>query len=218
MENNKYLSEEKYQRTSKKLRKIALTILIVGISISAILVGRGLYQRSIIPKQIETEKEKLEVKLVELENKVQPILDEVKKLERVAFTGFDEEYYQRKDKIVELNNSIRKEQQQIVDIKSYLENGSCFDDEVTNTVCSLEDKLNRNALFYIPAIPVTMFSLMLSLMLFVTSKRREIAAFGAQQMMPIAKEGIDEMTPTVGNAAKEIAKSIKQGINDTDKN
>ena len=35
--------------------------------------------------------------------------------------------------------------------------------------------------------------------------------------MPIAKEGIDEMAPTIGNAAKEIAKGIKKGLKDEEK-
>ena len=50
--------------------------------------------------------------------------------------------------------------------------------------------------------------------IFLFSKRREIAAFTAQQVMPIAKEGIDEMAPTVGNAAREISRGIKEGLND----
>ena len=33
----------------------------------------------------------------------------------------------------------------------------------------------------------------------------------------IAKEGIDEMAPTIGNAAKEIAKGIKKGLKDEEK-
>ena len=31
-------------------------------------------------------------------------------------------------------------------------------------------------------------------------------------MMPIAQEGIEKMTPTIGNAAGEIAKGISKGI------
>ena len=50
--------------------------------------------------------------------------------------------------------------------------------------------------------------------IFLFSKRREIAAFTAQQVMPIAKEGIDEMAPTVGNAAREISRGIKEGLKD----
>ena len=35
--------------------------------------------------------------------------------------------------------------------------------------------------------------------------------------MPIAKEGINEMAPTIGNVAGEIAKGIHNGINESDK-
>ena len=50
-------------------------------------------------------------------------------------------------------------------------------------------------------------------LLFIAHKR-EIAAFTTQQVMPVAKEGINEMAPTIGNAAGEIAKGIKKGINE----
>ena len=42
--------------------------------------------------------------------------------------------------------------------------------------------------------------------------RREIAAFTTQQVMPVAEEGIEKITPTVSNAAGEIAKGISKGI------
>ena len=41
---------------------------------------------------------------------------------------------------------------------------------------------------------------------------REIKSFTTQQVMPIAQEGIDKMTPTVSNAAGSIAKSVTKGI------
>lgn len=50
----------------------------------------------------------------------------------------------------------------------------------------------------------------------IISHRREIKAYTTQQVMPIAQEGINKMAPTVGNAAKEIAKGIKEGINEAD--
>lgn len=50
------------------------------------------------------------------------------------------------------------------------------------------------------------------------SHRREITAYTTQQVMPVAQEGIDKMAPTIGNAAGEIAKGIKKGINEADKN
>ncbi len=42
--------------------------------------------------------------------------------------------------------------------------------------------------------------------------RREITAYTVQQVMPVAQEGIEKMTPTIGNAAGEIAKGITSGI------
>ena len=47
--------------------------------------------------------------------------------------------------------------------------------------------------------------------------RREITAFTTQQVMPIKKETINEMAPTIGNAAGEIAKGVKKGLNEADK-
>jgi len=50
--------------------------------------------------------------------------------------------------------------------------------------------------------------------------RREITAYAAQQVIPVAEEGIEKITPTVekaaGNISKEIAKGIKEGINEAD--
>ncbi len=50
----------------------------------------------------------------------------------------------------------------------------------------------------------------------IVSHRREITAYTTQQVMPVAQEGIDKMAPTIGRAAGEIAKGIKQGLNEAD--
>ena len=44
------------------------------------------------------------------------------------------------------------------------------------------------------------------------SHRREITAYTTQQVMPVAQEGIEKITPTVANAAGSIAKSVSKGI------
>lgn len=44
--------------------------------------------------------------------------------------------------------------------------------------------------------------------------RREITAYTTQQVMPVAQEGIEKITPTVANAAGPIAQSISKGINE----
>ena len=62
-------------------------------------------------------------------------------------------------------------------------------------------------------------------MILFIAHRREITAYTTQQVMPVAKETIDEMTPTMsksaekmapaaGTVAKEITKGIKEGLKD----
>ena len=48
--------------------------------------------------------------------------------------------------------------------------------------------------------------------LLIWAHQREITAFTTQQVMPVAQEGIDKMTPTVSNAAGSLAKSISKGV------
>ena len=43
---------------------------------------------------------------------------------------------------------------------------------------------------------------------------RDISAYLTQQQMPIAKEGIEKIAPSVSVAAKEITKGIKEGLKD----
>ena len=46
------------------------------------------------------------------------------------------------------------------------------------------------------------------------TKQRELLAYHAQQIRPVAQEGIEKMAPSAGVAAKEIAKGIKEGLKD----
>lgn len=67
---------------------------------------------------------------------------------------------------------------------------------------------------------------------FFIGNRREIMAYTAQQVMPVAQEGIETIAPSVGKAgaeivkemapiygevAKKISKGIKEGINEANK-
>lgn len=58
--------------------------------------------------------------------------------------------------------------------------------------------------------------IMIAIPLFFYANARNMLAFQAQQTIPVAKEGINEMAPTMGNAAHEIAKGIKDGLKDED--
>lgn len=174
------------------------------------------------------------------------------KLEREPFTGFDDAYYERKDKIEELEKNIATDKKTINVIDAVLENAdfACKFDGKTNSYtskyCSLSiqlsdinDDFNKefdsfgSIPFYIFGAFVIIASCMISFSIFMLVKRREILAFSAQQIMPIAQEGIEKIAPTIGKAkasiakemaplygdiAKGISKGIKEGINEANNN
>lgn len=65
-----------------------------------------------------------------------------------------------------------------------------------------------------PGIFITLIGCMVR---FIIANQRNIAAYQAQQMRPIAQEGMEKMAPSAGVAAKEIAKGIKEGLQDEEK-
>ncbi|MBR2753976.1 hypothetical protein IKF28_02180 [Candidatus Saccharibacteria bacterium] len=52
---------------------------------------------------------------------------------------------------------------------------------------------------------------------FVIPNRRGILAYQAQQIRPVAQEGIEKIAPSVGVAAKEITKGVKEGLKENEK-
>lgn len=49
------------------------------------------------------------------------------------------------------------------------------------------------------------------------SHRREITAYTTQQVIPVAQEGIEKMTPITADAIGSIAKSVSKGIQERKK-
>lgn len=65
--------------------------------------------------------------------------------------------------------------------------------------------------------PIGVFATGIGFALFTAGKNREINAYFAQQQMPVVKEGIEKVAPSVGVAAKEISKGVKEGLKDEDR-
>lgn len=199
---NIYLNEEKYKRTKHKIKIIAILVLIIGI-----LLGGGL----IITGIIKNNQAKLSTQEI---NKVQTEIDDFnsqlsslksQKHQEFRNNGFSENYYNLENQILKIEDNIFE----------------------------LEDKLEPDTshlfVFYMFGGFIIIVTLMISGIIYSTAKRREIAAFGVQQMMPIAQEGLEKIAPTIGKAgasiakemapaysevAKEIAKGIKEGLKD----
>ncbi len=243
------LNEEKYQLTKKKISTTALLILIIGILLGGILISLGVIKSNKINSkysesykddlmnQLEIEEQNLYTEKEKIEEKIKPVEDEIKKLSRVKFEGFDDAYYERQDKIEELKKSILSESKQLSAINSVLYSGesACHfeakNDKVTSKYCSLITDLVRSSsdfdksfdlsntyVYYGLGGFVIFSSLMISAAVYSIAKRREIMAFSAQQMMPVAQEGLEKMAPSVGKAGakviEEIAPTYKKVVED----
>ena len=265
MGEEKYLNEEKYQKTKKKIAIIAVIILLIGFTIGGSLIAIGLKktgdiekrysdeskrneiarmenEKLEIQKKIASEKEKIKKEKQVLDDKVRAVEEEISKLQRVDFNGFDDAYYERQDKIKDLKDSIKEDE----------ENISVFDDVLEDTYTSAVEKnpltaecykLNKELdkkeseiedidriyenekssqsfdcrTFYIFGGMVCFMTLMMSSSIYISTKRREIMAYRAQQVAPIAKEGMEEIAPSIGKVVGEVVKNIKDESKD-DKN
>lgn len=236
MNKNVYLNEEKYKKTKNRLSIIALLVLILGLSTGGFLIYKGLTRGSAnkieeLKIKLAEEKDNLIKSKDSIEEKIKPINDEIKKLERVPFKGFDQAYYDRKDRISELNKSIAEDNTLLVVINSVLNENSndCGFEETnintyTSKYCSLKNELydisdpENSFTYYMFGGFIIFSTLIISWAIYINSRGREMTAFYAQQRIPIVKEGISEITPSISKASEEIAKGIKKGINDADKN
>ena len=75
---------------------------------------------------------------------------------------------------------------------------------------------NNNAIPYICGFSafISIPMIGIGIFLLISSKQRQMSAYMIQQQMPIAQEGLEKMSPSMGNAAKEIAKGVKEGLKD----
>ena len=233
-ENNEYLNEERYQRSKRRIIALSLLILIIGLFLGGTIIYKGINKyketdskysensRENIINQLALEKQKLESRITELKEQG---------IEYDPFTKYtDGEKYELKVITNVLDPSF-----EYYEFDEYKENPT------TARYCALKSELKDfdkgfNKSFEThKAIPYFMIggfiviaALMFSVSIYSIAKRREIMAFAAQQVMPVAQEGMEKMAPTLGkvtdeiapsvrNMAKEIAKGIKDGLEEDKK-
>ena len=193
MDEKKYLNEEKYQKTEKGITVFAILILVVGLLIGGFLIYRG------IAKPATSKVDALEKKLEEKRNELISKGIEYDKSSKYT----DGEKYDLYIITKALDPSFQ-----------YCEFDECKNNSITKDYCAAKNSIsefsNRTSIMFGAFICIATFMIFVSVLTF--AKRRHILAFTTQQTMPVAKESIDEMAPTIGNAAGEIAKGITKGI------
>lgn len=187
MEKRDYLNEEKYQKNKSKVITIGTIVLIIGLLIGGGLIATGVIknnQAQLTPEEIYSFQAEI--------NSFKSQLASLKAQKNKEFmsAGHSENYYK-------LGNEI---------------------DKVETKINELETSMNEDTswlvVFYILGGFIVVVTFIISGIIYTTANSREINAFYVQQQIPIAQEGIEKMAPSVGKVAKEIAKGIKEGIED----
>lgn len=215
-EKKEYLTEKNYNKGKKIIMLIALLVLVVGLTIGGLLIYKGINEKQKINNTTNEQAEKDEQRLKEIETEKEELNKKIsdKKYECDSISRGTDNWFTETDKC---DNEVLSLEEQVDELESEefdLENTDYEFDKKINSVGS-----TRYLMFGGFIIIAT---LIISLSIFMFAKRREIMAFGMQQTMPLAQEGIEKMAPTVGNAAGTIAKNvaagIKEGINSNQEN
>jgi len=266
--NNHYLSEEKYQNTNKKISLLSKIVLVAGLAIGATLISIGFITKNNVDKEnkelkneireehkLALEKDKQEISILEkeieeLENQKKSLDNEIDSLnvaKDAAFrkeSGFGKEYNRlsleistKQKESFELNSKINSKNSEKFSIESDLNR---HDESSIKSDYNLKKKTEPSSTYLCFGLGgmALFMGVTWSLSLFFITKRRSIMAYQMQSVMPIAKEGMKEMVPTVvetssavikgmtptykemaktmapvyGEIAKEVGKGISEGI------
>ena len=242
MEKKELLNEENYEKTKKKIITISLIILIVALLIGGSLIALGIIKTSISKKDAEkVNQERYDAAYQESQNQVAQTEQRLKEIAS-------------EKESLNLQYDAKNQECDSLDMRAkdwYSKINQCSRDSsaIRSKITDLETeefKLNNknHTVYYDKVeaknyIPLSVFGGviifiggMISLLIYLIAKKRDISAFAIQQSMPLAQEVIGKMAPTIGDAGKtvidkvgpsigsaagSIAKGIKDGLKDEDK-
>lgn len=219
MNKKEYLNEEWYLKIKKRVRVIAIVILLIGLTIGGFLLFTG-YSKQENAKRINNERK--EAATLKVQNKVK------KAKERLAAIKTEKESLQKQHdaKESQCDNIPMASPNWFADKNKCEREASAINSKITDLEQE-EFKLENTkyTVYYDKVQPITyvpfyfiggaviLFTCIIAGMVYLITIRREVAAFTAQQMMPVAQEGIEKISPSLGVAAGEISKGISQGMN-----
>ena len=192
-EKEEFLNENRYKKTKSKIIIVALIVFLIGVCLGGFLIGTGIKKHNEV-KQKELSKRSeasIESEIDELNSNLATL--NAKHNQEFQKNGFSEEYYKIGNEIDKIRKKVTNLENEIRSLKSGY-----------GTVANMQKYLP----FYIFGGFTIFLTLMISGSIYMIAKRREIMAFTAQQVMPVAQEGIEKMAPTVGKAGAEVMKDV----------
>lgn len=200
-QNNKpreYLNEKKYKKNRKTLNIIAICIILGGIILGLLFIVSGSKSTEKNSTDNEQQIDNLDKQINELENKEKKL----DKLQKEYFSNMDYDKY--REAIFEISE-IKKEIASLESEKMQLSAQDARQSVTSNF------KVQGTKMFKIFAgVSIILISVPIALIILVIANRRTITAYTVQSTMPIAKEGMEELAPSVGKVAKEVAKEFKE--------
>lgn len=220
MDNNKFLNEKKYQNTKTIFIILAILLLIIGFVVGGLIIKKGLNKKNDIYSKYTEENKQAQIVSLNVQIKIAKSSLESKKVELIAQGLQPSSNYEDNESYnLYIITNVLNPRLSNCSFDEYKNN------ELTSQYCNLikqlEDtekldiKYERKSEsfgcipYYMIGTFIILFSIMISILLFVTAKRREIIAFQAQQAMPVVKEGIEEISPALGKATKDVINNIK---------
>lgn len=223
-----FLTEENYERGNKKIRKVALVVLIIGLLIGGALIATGIIKSNNAKKNneqianqveqnnrtrsasdVQSDIDLVKTKIDKLEKELSNLRIEQDKIFRDDH-GFSDRYYKNEAEINEKTNEMNNLKTQLFKYESeLLVINSGYNDtqkeveKSKNTISSAE-----YAHFYMFGGVIIFAACMFSGIIYLSTKQREILAYQTQQVMPLAQEGIEKMAPTIGKAGAKVAKEM----------
>lgn len=220
MDNNKFLNEKKYQNTKTIFIILAILLLIIGFVVGGLIIKKGLNKKNDIYSKYTEENKQAQIVSLNVQIKIAKSSLESKKAELIAQGLQPSSNYEDNESYnLYIINNVLNPSFNRCSFDEYKNN------ELTSQYCNLikqlEDtekldiKYKRKSEsfscipYYMVGTSIILFSIIISISLFLIAKRREIIAFQAQQAMPVVKEGIEEISPALGKAAKDVINNIK---------
>ena len=189
-----YLNEAWYQKVKRKITGLSLIILIVSVLIGGYLIATGIMKTNASKKDAAQRLNEIAIEKEALNKQY-----DAKRQECDSLNMRDSDWYA---KVNQCHREASAIQSQISDLNH----------------TSYYGEVGKNIFLTIVGGIVIFVGVAIALRVYVIAKAREISAFTIQQTMPIAQEGIEKMTPTVGNAAGTIANDIVKGVKEGLKN
>lgn len=220
MDNNKFLNEKKYQNTKTIFIILAIFILIIGFVVGGLIIKKGLDKKNDIYSKYTEENKQAQIVSLNVQIKIAKSSLESKKAELIAQGLQPSSNYEDNESYnLYIINNVLNPSFNRCSFDEYKNN------ELTSQYCNLIKRLEDTEKldikykrksesfscipYYMVGTSIILFSIIISISLFLIAKRREIIAFQAQQAMPVVKEGIEEISPALGKAAKDVINNIK---------